>query len=120
MRKRKENGQGNVLCLSHSSSLPGVDEHLVDNSGIKNKHGYTSKMIPLRTSFESTPTFRSSRHSLSNFSGVSLLSMLENKKERTREQQHNESLNDYAKSTYWHDLMLSGGSLRHSNHVNKN
>lgn len=34
-------------------------------------------MIPLRTSFESTPTFRSSRHSLSNFSGVSLLSMLE-------------------------------------------
>lgn len=37
-------------------------------------------MIPLRTSFESTPTFRSSRHSLSNFSGVSLLSMLHGKK----------------------------------------
>lgn len=33
-------------------------------------------MIPLRTSLESTPTLRSSRHSLSNFSGVSLLSML--------------------------------------------
>lgn len=37
----------------------------------------TNKMIPLRTSFESTPTLRSSRHSLSNFSGVSLLSMLQ-------------------------------------------
>lgn len=37
----------------------------------------TSKMIPLRTSLESTPTLRSSRHSLSNLSGVSLLSMLE-------------------------------------------
>lgn len=37
----------------------------------------TSKMIALRTSFVSTPTLSSSRHSLSNFSGVSLLSMLQ-------------------------------------------
>lgn len=44
----------------------------------------TNKMIPLRTSFESTPTLRSSRHSLSNFSGVSLLSMLENYKKGIR------------------------------------
>lgn len=36
----------------------------------------TNKMIPFKTSFESTPTLRSSRHNLSNFSGVSLLSML--------------------------------------------
>lgn len=36
----------------------------------------TNKMIPFKTSLESTPTLRSSRHSLSNFSGVSLLSML--------------------------------------------
>lgn len=36
-------------------------------------------MIPFKTSFESTPTLRSSRHSLSNFSGVSLLSMLKKK-----------------------------------------
>lgn len=41
----------------------------------KNKK-LTNKMIPFKTSFESTPTLRSSRHSLSNFSGVSLLSML--------------------------------------------
>lgn len=33
-------------------------------------------MIPFKTSFESTPTLRSSKHNLSNFSGVSLLSML--------------------------------------------
>lgn len=47
----------------------------------------TNKMIPLRTSFESTPTLRSSRHSLSNFSGVSLLSMLENYKKRNSSHQ---------------------------------
>lgn len=48
-------------------------------------------MIPLRTSFESTPTLRSSRHSLSNFSGVSLLSMLQGKKRaRGREGGRNE------------------------------
>lgn len=36
----------------------------------------TSSMTPLRMSLDSTPTLRSSRHSLSNFSGVSLFSML--------------------------------------------
>ena len=40
----------------------------------------TSKMIALRTSFVSTPTLSSSRHSLSNFSGVSLLSMLQRRR----------------------------------------
>lgn len=41
-------------------------------------------MVPFKTSFESTPTLRSSRHSLSNFSGVSLLSMLMKKRKRLK------------------------------------
>lgn len=36
-------------------------------------------MTPFRMSLDSTPTLRSSRHSLSNFSGVSLFSMLKKK-----------------------------------------
>ena len=43
----------------------------------------TCKMIPLRTCLESTPTFRSSRHSLSNFSGVSWFSMLQMERGRS-------------------------------------
>lgn len=71
------------LCLqSESDERNHRDESrwqvLIFYPGLKDTMSITSKMIPLRTSFESTPTFRSSRHSLSNFSGVSLLSMLEN------------------------------------------
>lgn len=43
-------------------------------------------MTPLRTSLESMPTFSSSRHSLSNFSGVSLFSMLQREREREQSQ----------------------------------
>lgn len=55
-----------------------------DGETRKEESGLTSKMIPLRTSFESTPTFRSSRHSLSNFSGVSLLSMLQGEEKQVQ------------------------------------
>lgn len=44
----------------------------------------TNKMIPFKTSFESTPTLRSSRHSLSNFSGVSLLRILTKRRKNKR------------------------------------
>lgn len=45
----------------------------------------TSSMTPFRMSLDSTPTLRSSRHSLSNFSGVSLFSMLKRKKKKPTE-----------------------------------
>lgn len=46
-------------------------------------------MIPFKTSFESTPTLRSSRHSLSNFSGVSLLRMLKQGGEKKSKYNYN-------------------------------
>lgn len=85
-REKPETTQVIITCIvwvwvTHCS-LPSINENAFPFSGtLKDnfffKSTLTSKMIPLRTSFESTPTFRSSRHSLSNFSGVSLLSMLE-------------------------------------------
>ena len=48
-----------------------------------NDASLTSKMIPLRMYFDSMPIFRSSKLNLSNFSGVSLLSILLEKETET-------------------------------------
>lgn len=67
----------------------------------KEESELTSKMIPLRTSFESTPTFRSSRHSLSNFSGVSLLSMLQGMEGKGKGGEREEGQRNYTLPSGW-------------------
>lgn len=53
-----------------------------ENCSGKKHNQLTSSMTPFRMSLDSTPTLRSSRHSLSNFSGVSLFSMLKRNKSK--------------------------------------
>lgn len=81
---RKRRGWGVESLWTCLPRRKDKEVHLEEGQPQK-REALTSKMIPLRTSFESTPTFRSSRHSLSNFSGVSLLSMLQGRKKSARD-----------------------------------
>lgn len=84
--RRWHNWAYNWLYLDSSRALSTIlwwKEKLQLNAvqSIQTKRGWvkrtlTNKTIPFKTSFESTPTLSSSRHSLSNFSGVNLFSML--------------------------------------------
>ena len=55
-----------------------MDQHEKNKKHVENVP--TSKMMPFNTVWESMPTFSSSKLNLSNFSGVSLLRILQSKR----------------------------------------